>query len=75
LSDFSVSKKDTQEKSIPSDKLRWVTVPNPHGKKKGFYTYCFKAINRHWNVASLAYTFLMVSKLNSLSATNWIMQN
>ena len=161
-------------KVIPSDKLRWVTVTTPHGKKKSFYTYCFKsklkglkgkfgivvaigqwdkddqknvhiyvtnhlsysaedtlkkyalrwgiecifrdlkenvafdhyqvrsikAINRHWHLASLAFTFLMISKLNgtfskifrqkpktvgkqlemfrklnSLSATNWIMQN
>lgn len=161
-------------KLIPSDKYRWVTVTKPHGKKKGFYTYCFKsklkelkgkflvvvaigkwdkddpkdvhiyvtnhisysaedvlkkyalrwriecifrdlkenvafdhyqvrsikAINRHWHLASLAFTFLMVCKLNgtfskifhqkpktvgeqlemfrklnSLTATDWIMQN
>ncbi|MCG2687470.1 transposase, partial [Candidatus Parcubacteria bacterium] len=30
-------------KLIPSDKLRWVTVTNPAGKKKGFYSYCFKS--------------------------------
>ncbi|MEW6556852.1 MAG: transposase [Elusimicrobiota bacterium] len=166
---------------MPSDKLHWVTVSTPHGKKNGFYTYSFKsklnglkgkflvilaigewdkddpknvhiyitnhlsysaedvlkkyalrwdiecifrdlkenvafdhyqvrsikAITRHWHLASLAYTFLLVSKLNgtfskifrlpdgkagqkpetvgkqlemfrklnSLTATHWIMQN
>ncbi len=125
-------------KLITSDKLRWVTISTPHGKKKGFYTCTFKsklnglkgkflivlaigewnkddpknvhiyvtnhlsyssqvilkkyalrwqiecifrdlkenvafdhyqvrsikAITRHWHLASLAYTFLMVCKLN-----------
>lgn len=125
-------------KLIPYDRLRWVTVTTPHGKKKGFYTYAFKsklkelkgnflvvvaigkwdkndpndvhvyvtdhlsyqgfdvlrkyalrwdiecifrdlkenvafdhyqvrtikAISRHWHLASLAYTFLEISKLN-----------
>ncbi|MEW6558234.1 MAG: transposase [Elusimicrobiota bacterium] len=52
---------DELVKLIPSDKLRWVTVSTPHGKKKGFYTYRFKS-----KLKGLKRNFLVV-----LAVGNW----